>query len=319
MSYGAVVRMAAGIVATFFLLPSAIPAGAQTQPLIRLGLSISDATAEGYYAQQLGFFKKAGLNVELRPLRTSATIATGVATGTIDIGISNIPALAREIARGTPLVLIAGGGLYSTSDPVTALCVGNRSQLRGPTDLVGKTIAVAALGAQSDLSTMAWLEHSHVDESQVHFIAIPYVDMTAGIENGLADAAVITEPWLSAAVRSGKLRVLAKPYDVIGPQFLIGVWFTTSKWYAEHPDVARRLVRVIYETARWANTHHEQSAKLLSQFSGIDLQTIRSMARTPLATSLDLSLVQPQLDLASKYHEIDRPINAKNLIVRDDR
>jgi len=304
----------------FFALPYAIPARAQTQPVIRLGIIVGDATAEGYYARQLGLFKKAGLKVEItQPFRISETIATGVAAGSIDIGISNIPALAREITRGTPLVLIAGGGLYSASDPVTALCVANRSLLRTPSDFVGKTIAVAALGAQSDLSTLAWLEHSHVDISKVHFIALPYTEMAAGIENGLADAAVITEPWLSAAVRSGKLRVLAKPYDVIAPQFLVGVWFTTSKWYAEHSDVAKRFVKVIYETARWANTHHEQSAELLSQFSRIDLQTIRWMARTPFATSLDPLLIQPQLDLAFKYHVIDRALSASNLIVKGDR
>ncbi len=303
----------------FLALPYAIPAPAQTQPVIRLGIGLSDAFSEGYYAQQQGFFKKAGLQVEITRFRTGTTIMTGVAAGSIDIGISNVPNLAQEITRGLPLVLIAGGGLYSTRDPISALCVANRSLLRAPSDLVGKTIAVVALDDQSHLGTLAWLDYSHVDVSKVHFIALPFNDMAAGVENGLADAALLTEPWLSAAVRSGKFRVLAKPYDIIAPQFLIGVWFTTNKWYAEHSDVAKRFVNVIYETARWANTHHEQTAKLLSQISGIDLQTILAMTRTQYPYSLDPSLIQPQLDLAFKYHASDRALNASSLIVKGDR
>jgi len=301
----------------FVALPYAIPAPAQTQPVIRLGLVRSDASSEGYYAQQLGFFKKAGFNVEITLFRTSGTIVTGVAAGTIDVGVSNVPVLAREISRGTPLTVIAGGGLYRTHEATSALCVVDRSQLHSPSDFVGKTIAVAALDDQSHLAALAWLDQSHVDVSRVHFIAIPYIEMAVGTENGLADAALLTEPWLSVAVRSGKLRVLEKnAYDVIAPEFLIGVWFTTSRWYAEHTAVAKRLVKVIYETARWANGHHEQSAKLLSQFSKIDVNTIRSMSRIPFSTSLDPSLMQPQLDLAFKYRVIDRALDANNLIAK---
>lgn len=319
MSFAVLTRCAGCIVAMVLALSYAVPAPSQTQPVIRIGIGKSDATAEGYYAQQLGFFKRAGLQVEILPFRTGQTIVTGVATGGIDIGISNVSNLAREISRGTPLVLIAGGGLYSPSVASEELCVANRSLLRTPSDFVGKTIAIAALGSQSQLGILAWLDHNSVDTSKVHFIAIPTADMASGIENGLADAASIPEPWLSAAVRKGECRVSARPLDAVAPQFLIGVYFTTSKWYAEHSDIAKRFVKVIYETARWANANHAESAKLLSQVSGIDLQTILAMSRTPFATSLDPSLVQPQLDLALKYHASDRALNANNLIVKSDR
>jgi NitT/TauT family transport system substrate-binding protein len=301
-------------------LPCAIPVRAQPQTVIRLGIGKSDATAEGYYAQQLGFFKKAGLNVEvIQPFRTAETILTGVAAGSIDIGISSIPPLARAITRGAPLVLIAGAGLHSPHDATEALCVSERSSLRGPADFVGKTIAVAAIGNQSQLSALAWLDDGHVDGSRVHFIAVPTADMAAGIENGLADAAIIGEPWLSAAIRRGQCRIVVRPHEAIGRQFVIGVYFTTRKWYEEHPAVAKRFINAMYETARWSNAHHEQTAKLLSQLSAIDLQTVLTMKRTAFATSLDPALVQPPLDLAFKYHASDRALDASSLIAKSER
>lgn len=294
----------------------AAPVSAQgSQPLIRLGIGPSDAFSEGYYAQRMGFFKRAGLRVAITRYRTGTTIMTGVAANSIDIGISNIPNLAVEISRGTPLVLLAGGGLYTSRDVISALCVATKSPLRAAGDLVGKTVAVVAPRDQSHLGTLAWLDRNHVDYSKVNFIGLPFNEMTDGIDRGLADAALLTEPWLSEAVGSGKYRVLAEPYNAIAPEFLIGVWFTTTKWQSENHELARRFVNVIYETARWANAHHRQTAELLSQVSGVGLQTILKMKRTPYPTSLDPALIQPQLDLAYKYHAIDRALNANEIIV----
>jgi ABC-type nitrate/sulfonate/bicarbonate transport system substrate-binding protein len=116
------------------------------------------------------------------------------------------------------------------------------------------------------------------------------------------------------ALSGGKFRILSKPYDAVAPQFCIGVWFTTRKWYEDHGDVVRKFVSVVYETAGWANAHHDETARLLAQFTGVDLQTIRSMTRTPYATSLDPADVQAAVDLAYRYHTIDRPIGVESLI-----
>jgi NitT/TauT family transport system substrate-binding protein len=308
---------AACIIAVSFALAFPAPAREQTQPVIRLGIGLGDSSAEGYYAQEAGFFKRAGLRVDIMRFRSGSTIATGVAAGNIDVGISSIPVLGQRIIAGEQLVVIAGGAVYSPQNAFSALCVASSSPFHTAADFVGKTIAIPVLGDQSYLGTLAWLEQSHVDTSKVHFIAIPYTEMAAGIENHLADAAFLTEPWLSLAVRTGKFRVLAREYDVMGPQFLIGVWFTKSKWYDDHRDLARRFVQVIYETARWANTHHDQTAVLLARFSKIDVQTILAMKRAPFATSLDPALLQPSLDLAFRYHAIDRALNASALITKD--
>jgi NitT/TauT family transport system substrate-binding protein len=312
----AAVRWAGCLVASMLLiLAPEYAAQAQKEPTIRVGVSTSDAFAEGYYAEEIGFFKKAGLNVELRPFRTGATIATGVAAGAIDIGISNIALLAKDISRGTPFVFIAGGGMYSTHDAISALVVGKRSILRSPSDLEDKTIAISALGDQTQIGALAWLDQHHVDISRVRFISLPFNDMAGAVQSGLADAAMITEPWLSQATRNG-LRVFAKPYDAVAPQFLIGVWFTTRRWYAQHPDLAKRFVRVIYETGRWANAHRALTAAILAKTSGISVGTIRSMTRSAYSDSLDSSLIQPQLDLAFKYHAIDRQLFARDLVVK---
>ena len=123
---------------------------------------------------------------------------------------------------------------------------------------------MTAAGDLTQLGASAWLAGNGADVSKVHFIQITFADMRSALENGLADAAVITEPWLSSAVRSGNIRQVAKPYDAVAPQFLIGVWFTTSQYYAKNAAQAKRFADVIYQAARWANAHHDLTAPILA-------------------------------------------------------
>ena len=48
----------------------------------------------------------------------------------------------------------------------------------------------------------------------------------------------------------------------------------------------------------------------------LDLETIRAMTRAQYALRLEPQLVAPQLNVAYKFHLIDSPINASDLIVR---
>jgi hypothetical protein len=55
---------------------------------------------------------------------------------------------------------------------------------------------------------------------------------------------------------------------------------------------------------------------MLASYAKLDVQTIRSMTRSSYSTSLDPSLIQPQLDLTYKFHIVDRPIAASSLIAK---
>lgn len=307
----------AGLLSSLLLpvLPAFV-SGASPEAAIKVGVTASDAFAEAHYAQEMGFFKKAGLKVSITPFTTGAAVATGVASGTVDVGISNVALLARAVGRGAPFVFIAGAGMYSTQSPISALCVLKNASLHQAKDLEGMTVAITAIGDQTQIGVSAWLVKNNVDLSKVHFLQIPFTEMHAALQGGLADAAIITEPWLSASLQSGDVRVLSKPYDAVAPQFLIGVWFTTSQWYEKNPALAKRFAKVIYDTARWANAHRDLTAPMLAGYAKMNLQTIRSMTRAPYSTGLDPALIQPQLDLTYKLHLIDRPISASTLIVK---
>lgn len=275
-----------------------------------------DLYGEAYYAQELGAFAKAGLTVDLQTFTNGGTATQAVVAGACDVGVANAVAVANATLRGIPLVLIAGGGLYSSNAAATALCVAAGSPLRVARDLEGKTIALAALGDQAQVGIEAWLEKGGADPRKIKFVEIFFGEMAAALAQGRVDAAMIPEPALSVATKGGPARIFAKPFDAIAPLFLIGVYFSTADWIKRNADAAKRFAGVIYDTARWANGHHDESAAMLAKVSKLDPATVRNMTRAVFAETLTPQLLQPAFDAALKYNILSRAVRAEDLIAK---
>lgn len=174
-----------------------------------------------YYAGDLGNFTKAGLNVEILTQPTVAAVVQAVAANAADVGQGDSIQLGNAVARGLPLAIFAGGGLYDHSAPQTALAVLRDATIRAAKDLVGQTVAVITLESLSAISVKTWLKASGVDPAAVKFIEIPFPQMIPAMQKGQCVAALIGNPYLGLP----EIRVLADTYDAIGSTFYVGAWF----------------------------------------------------------------------------------------------
>lgn len=297
--------------ATAALVPIVVRAQAAA---IRIGQNATDTFGEGYYANDLGSFKAAGLNVEVSTFPNGAAQAAACAGGAIEIGLGEATELANGIARGLPFGVFAGGSLYDSAAPVSALCIAPDSPIRVAKDFEGQTIAVPVLISLSSMAVKAWLVQNGADLTKVRFIELGQGAMAAGVARGTVAGAHIGEPALSAAGTT--IRKLATPYDAIAKQFLISDWFARREWMAANAEVLKRIIGVIYDTARWANEHHDASAVILAKYSKLELDRIRGMHRSRYATSLDPRFIQPVLDAAFTYGGLPRHFEAAELIAR---
>lgn len=274
----------------------------------------SDTFCMGYYALDQGFFARAGLNAEITPFNNGAATAAACAGGSIDVGAGESTELANGVIRGLPFAVIAGGSLYNTNAPTTLLVVAKNSTIKTAKELEGGTIAVPALISLSATAVKAWLTQNGADLAKVRFIELPLPQMAEAVNRGTITAAHLGEPQLTAG--SDLLTPIAKPYDSIAKQFLISNWFTTKEWIARNPETAKRVVATAYETARWANAHHDESMLILAKYAKYDLARVRTMRRSSYATSADPRLIQPVLNAGYKFGAIPREFNASDLIAK---
>jgi NitT/TauT family transport system substrate-binding protein len=299
-----------GLAAT--LLPTKARAQAAT---IRIGQNATDTFGEGYYAADNGAFEAAGLKVTVSTFANGAAQAEACAGGAIDVGLGEATELANGISHGLPFAIFAGGSLYNSTAPTTFLCVGSDSPARVAKDLEGRIVAVPSLVSLSSMSVKAWLVQSGADVAKVHFVEMPQSVMASAIVRGSIAAAHIGEPSLSGT--GSTLRRIATPYDAIAKQFQISDWFATRDWLKANAATVKVLTGVIYQTARWANGHTDESAVILAKYSKMDVDGVRRMTRTRYATGLDPRLIQPVLDTAFAYGGLPRALRATDMIVRE--
>jgi NitT/TauT family transport system substrate-binding protein len=274
-------------------------AQAQTATTIRIATTPIDLGAEALYAADLGFFKKAGLDVELNLLASGSTVAASVAGGSIDIGQSNIVALATAHAAGLPFVIVAPAGYYTSAGPTTELVTAANANVNDAKDLNGKIIAVTALKDLNWVSIQSWLTRGGADLASIKYVEVQQPTACNMVTSGRAAAAIVSEPYLSFALRDGGCKVLAPTHDAIAKQFLVGAWFSTMPWAQSHTDAIRRFRAVMVETARWAATHHAESARILEKYT--HLAAPADMKRVPFAERAEASQIQPVLDAAARF------------------
>ena len=271
-----------------------------------------DVGAEAFYALAQGFFRDAGIDAQVEAIPNGAAVASGVASGALDIGQSNVVSIATAHEKKIPFVVIAPAASYSDEHPTTELVALKTSPLHTAKDLNGKTSTTNGILNIGQIATMAWIEKNGGDPKSVKFVELPVASQPAALESGRLDVSLLAEPVLSQTLATGKVRVFSKPYGALGDGWLIGVYFTTDAWARAHPDLVRKFADVMAQTARWANTHRAESAKILEQYTKATLGP--QVARAVYAERLDVKAIQPVIDASARYGAIAAPFPAAELL-----
>jgi NitT/TauT family transport system substrate-binding protein len=286
---------------------------AQQTKLVRVATTPIGAGAQPYFAKAVGIFAREGIDTQIMTLSTGAAVAAAVASGSVDVGQSNVVSIAVAHQKGLPFGLIAPGNLFVSRIHQSALVVPEQSALRTARDLTGKTIAINGLRTITDVGVDAWLDRNGGSSSSVHYLEMPFSAMGAAVAAGRVDAAFISEPQLDAAVQAHRLRIIGYPYDAIADQFLLGGWFCTQAWSKEHPDLVRAYAAAMEATSRWANANQPQSAKILQQETGVTVPA--GMPRVLFGEQLKAEQIQPVIDVAAKYGVLRRAFPANDIVL----
>lgn len=302
-------------------LLAAAPAVAYARPVraqsakLRLAVVPTDSYGEPYYGLDGGFFAKAGLDVELQTFTTGGAITNAMAGGALDVGLADPIQVADAFNRDVPFGFFAGGMLYSTDNPTTELCIAKNGAVKSVRDLAGQTLGVFGLGSMPEFSTRAWLKANGVDPAGVKFVEIPPSAMVPAIARGTVLAGIVSEPALSSAEASGVVP-FAKVYDNCAKTFYINSWFANRTWIGQNIDTVRKLVAAIYDTARWANTHHPETLAILAKYGKLDVSKASNMHRAICDVTLDPKKLQPPLEIAWKFNALRKKLTAADLIVK---
>lgn len=294
--------------------PSALRAADAPLIPVTVGALPVDTSAVIFYAQELGYFQKAGLDVKIQILGSGPVIAQAVVANALDIGVANVATVAVARSKGVALKFIAPAAIAGPTTMTDIIMVAKDSPLTKAADLNGKTIGVNGLRDLQQICAMAWMDKHGGDSKTVKFVEVPFPQMAAAVEAKRVDAALLVEPFVSVAKAAGNGHVLGSVLDGVGSRYMIVGWLATDTWLQAHPDVATKFATAIRQAAVWANAHESESAAILTKNSKLDPAVAATMARANYGLDLTPSLLQPVIDGAVKYGILEKPLPVADLI-----
>jgi NitT/TauT family transport system substrate-binding protein len=276
----------------------AAPALAQTPATVRVAYIPFEASAQLFYATELGLWEKAGLSVELTPNPFGAAIAAAVASDAVDIGYATVMTLASAHAKGLPFTIVAPANAFSANDPTGALMSADPTVRTGK-DLNGKTIGSPGLNTLGEYGVRAWVDANGGDDSTLHFVEIPFPEMAGAMATKRIDAAFVAEPFYEVAKKS--LHTVAIEFDAIAKEFLVAGWFTTTDWANAHPQVCARFAGVIRDATDWAAKNPAACVDILVKYLKVDRSAVVASPRAYFGRTLSPPLIQPGIDVTARY------------------
>jgi NitT/TauT family transport system substrate-binding protein len=292
--------------------------GAAAQPLSSLSVATigGDIGAQAWYAQDLGIFRKYGLDVTVNQM-SGNQLDTAVTAGAVDVAFSGPIQVAIARSKGLPLSILAPANMYVANAPTAGLmAVRQSSAINSAKDLNGKVVAVSSIGAIPYFGARAWIDRGGGDSKSVHFVELTFSEMADAVRAGRVDAAVMditADPSLGKTGDS--LRLLGQSFDAIAPQFVSGTWISRTGWIVAHEPEAKTFLQAMLETATWANAHHGESAEILAKHSQIPLALLETVTRVTYATEISPRLVQPLIDVSTRYGAMPPGVSARALMI----
>ncbi len=236
-------------------------------------------------SKDFGWFEEeTGILVEWVQLNSGSELNTGLAAGSIDIGLSGSSGIAAGIANKVPFDVIWIHDIIGDNE---ALVVKNDSGITDVKSLAGKKIAVP-FGATTHYHLLAALELEGVDPETVDIFDMQPPDALAAWHRGDIDGSFIWEPTLAKMVESGgKVVVYSRKLAAAG--YLTGDITVVRKGFAEkYPDLVTKYIKSEIRAVDFYNENSSEAAAAVSrQFDIPEAEAARQMKSLVLLTGED--------------------------------
>ena len=272
-----------------------------------------EPVALAFYADARGFFRKHGIQANVRVFEPGPAIAATLASGEAAFAASDIGGFLNGKSRGAPLKLVAGSGLYTPRAPTAVLVAAPGKRIATARDLAGKRIGVDRVGSIAYVALLKWLQRGGVRAEDVQLTFYPFPDMIGPLARGDVDAGVLPEPWLTQAKRQGATLAARIFGSVCSNACLWTLWMARSD---VDPTLAARFRNAIQDAAVWANRPESVPAidAILSQRTQLPPNVIRAMTHSKFATRLRLHRAQPWLEAYKELCLIPETFTAPDLV-----
>jgi NitT/TauT family transport system substrate-binding protein len=209
----------------------------------RVGVLRLSSSAPVFIAQDKGYFREAGLDVELKFFDAAQPIAVATTSGDIDFGVTAFTAGLYNLAGKGTLKVIGGMSREKAGYPLIGYFASNNAYAAGlktPKDLAGKRIAVTQVGSSFHYSLGLLADKYGFKLSDVKIVPLQSLsNAAAALKGETVDAALLPISTARKLMDDGGAKFLGWVGDETPWQ--LGAVFASPKTLANKALVARFL------------------------------------------------------------------------------
>ena len=268
--------------AAALLLSSGLMSGlalAQSKVTLAIGGASCLCYLPTMLAQQLGEYKKAGVDVEVVQFKGGSEALKAMMGGSADVVSGYFDHTVNLAAKGQNLQSFVVYDRY----PGFALVVSPKhaAEINSIKDLANKKVGVSAPGSSTDFFLKYILSKNGVDPNSIGVIGVGLgATAIAAMEQGTIDAAIMLDPAVTLLQGKNKdLKILSDTRSqkdtlaVFGGEYPGGALYTKADWIASHEKEVQGMTNAILATLKWIHSHspEEIAAKMPPELVGKDV------------------------------------------------
>ncbi|MBU1236803.1 MAG: NrtA/SsuA/CpmA family ABC transporter substrate-binding protein [Gammaproteobacteria bacterium] len=273
-------------VGAFALQPTALMdwLGWHTSDTLRLGAYEGDVGALPWIAQDQGFFRKVGLDVQLQGNASGKDATDALRAGQTDVAMASEFVVASRSFSEPDLRVLGSASFYRNKG-----VVGRRDRgISVPTDLKGKRIGVTSPSG-AEYSLTVFLAMYGLTVQDVDIVKLPPQGLVEAIGTGDIDAAITWEPHVGAIEAALGPNGISFQGDGLDVYLLL---VTRQQVADANSKAIAKLFRALVLAEEWARDHPEEAKGFIAARFKLDPAYVNSMWwRTQLSITLPQELL----------------------------
>lgn len=247
--------------------PAPASAAEATTPLLPTRAaftSFSASAAPWWMAQDAGYFREQGLEVDLRQLAAGATLLAALHSGELDLAFSGGPTLVLGYLQGLETLIIG-----STTN-VLDIQVYMRPEMATLDAVRGKMIGAGRPKSITDVAVRLGFRRVGLEPDSDFAVGVTggLPESWAALEAGTIDGAALNVPLTFDARRRGYQMVLSTAEQ--GIQFMTSAVGATRRTLDERPELPERYLRALAQASSRLRTDPELAIQVIGRYSGTE-------------------------------------------------
>lgn len=295
-----------------------------TQKKIRIGYLPIAAELPLFVAVEKGYFKEAGIEVELVRLASSNDLGNAATSDQIDILAGAASNVVFDIGRtaGKRHLLFAVNPYSNSPGHVTDhLIVRNNSGINTIADLKGKKVA----GFPGSVRVLIFLilEKHGVPRDSYEYLELPPANWQPALQSGSIDAGVALEPSATQILKDGVgTSILKGFYAELMPDMPLSGHWVAADFYARADKAQLAAFIDAYTKAITFCREHEREAKsYLPKYANVREDILDGVNLNPWKSypELDIQKLQAYADLLTNNQAIQGRVTVTDFVLPNPR